>query len=120
MQPTRVFLPGEYHGQRILVGYSLWGHKESDTPERLSTPVIAITGVIAWSTVIGWSTVIDLGVQNKEGQRLIEFCQENVLVIANTLFQQNKRRLYTWTSPDGKHRNQVDYILCSQRWRSSI
>ena len=44
----------------------------------------------------------------------------NALVIKNTLFQQNKRRLYTWTSPDGQHRNQIDYILCSQRWRSSI
>ena len=48
------------------------------------------------------------------------FCQENALVIAHTLFQQHKRRLYTWTSPDGQHRNQIDYILCSQRWRSSI
>ena len=44
-----------------------------------------------------------LGVQNEVGQRLIEFCQENVLVIANTLFQQHKRRLYTWTSTDGQH-----------------
>ena len=44
---------------------------------------------------------IGLGVQNEGGQRLTEFCQENVLVIANTLFQQDKRRLYTWTSPDG-------------------
>ena len=61
-----------------------------------------------------------LGVQNEAGQRLIEFCQENTLVIANTLFQQHKRRLYTWTSPDGQHWNQIDYILCSQRWRSSI
>ena len=50
-------------------------------------------------------------------QRLIDFCQENTLVIANTLFQQHKRGLYTWTSPDGQHRNQLDYILCSQRWR---
>ena len=40
--------------------------------------------------------------------------------MANTLFQQHKRRLYTWTSPDGQYRNQIDYILCSQRWRSSI
>ena len=40
--------------------------------------------------------------------------------IANTIFQQHKRRLYTWTSPDGQHQNQIDYILCSQRWRSSI
>ena len=60
-----------------------------------------------------------LGVRNEAGQRLIEFCQENAPVIANTLFQQHKRRLYTWTSPDGQHRNQIDYILCSQRWRSS-
>ena len=68
-----------------------------------------------------------LGVQNKAGQRLIEFCLliENTLVITNplitnTLFQQHKKRLYTWTSPDGQHQNQIDYILCSQRWRSSI
>ena len=44
-----------------------------------------------------------LGIWNEAGQRLIEFCQENALVIANTLFQQHKRRLYTWTSPDGQH-----------------
>ena len=61
-----------------------------------------------------------LGVQNEAGQWLIEFCQENTLVIANTLFQQHKRRLYTWTSPDSQYQNQIDYILCSQRWRSSI
>ena len=49
------------------------------------------------------------------GQRLIEFCQQNALVITNTLFQNHKRKLYTWTSPDGQHRNQTDSILCSQR-----
>ena len=59
-------------------------------------------------------------IQNEAGQRLIEVRQENALVIANTLFQQHKRRLYTWTSPDGQYLNQTDYILCSQRWRSSI
>ena len=58
--------------------------------------------------------------KNKAGQRLTEFCQENVLVIANTLFQQHKRRRYTWTSPDAQYRNPIDYILCSQRWRDSI
>ena len=52
--------------------------------------------------------------------KLIEFCQENTLVIINTLFQQHKRRLYTWTSPDGQYQNQIDYILWSQRWKSSI
>ena len=45
----------------------------------------------------------DLGLQNEAGKRLIEFCQDNALIIANTLFQQHKRRLYTWTSPDGQH-----------------
>ena len=52
-----------------------------------------------------------LGVQNKAGQMLTEFCQENALVIANTLFLQHKRQLYMWLSPDGQHRNQIDYIL---------
>ena len=61
-----------------------------------------------------------LGIRNEVGQRLIKSCLENALVIANTLFQQHKRRLYTWTSSDGQHQNQIDYILCSQRWRSSI
>ena len=56
-----------------------------------------------------------LGVWNEAGQRLTEFYQETALVIANTLFQQHKRRLYTWTSPDGLHQNQIDYILCNQR-----
>ena len=61
-----------------------------------------------------------LGVQNEAGQRLTQFCQEKALLIENTLIQQHKRRLYTWTSPDDHYGNQIDYILCSQRWRSSI
>ena len=83
--------------------------------------------------IIGdWNTKVDnqeyqgvtsnfgLGVQNKAAQRLTELCQENTLVIANTLFQRHKRQLYSWTSPDGQYQNQIDYILCSQRWRSTI
>ena len=61
-----------------------------------------------------------LGVENEAGQRLTEFCQENTLVIANTLFQQHKRRLHTWISSDGQYQNQIDYFLCSQRYRSSL
>ena len=61
-----------------------------------------------------------LGVQNQAGQRLTEFGEENALVIANTLFQQHKRRLHTSTSPDGQYWSHIDYILSSQRWRSSI
>ena len=52
-----------------------------------------------------------LGVWNEAGQRQIEFCQENALVIANTLFQQHRRRLYIWTSPDDQYQNQIDYLL---------
>ena len=61
-----------------------------------------------------------LGIQKEAGQKLMEFCQENTLVIANTPFQQHNRRPYTWTSPDGQHQKQIHYILCSQRWTSSI
>ena len=68
----------------------------------------------------GESGKFDRGVQNEAGQRLTEFCQENPLVIANSLSQQHKRWPYTWTSPDGQYWNHIDYILCSQRWRSSI
>ena len=62
-----------------------------------------------WNAKVGSQEIpgvtgkLGLGVQNEAGQRLTEFCQENTLVTANTLFQQHKRRLYTWTSPDGQH-----------------
>ena len=61
-----------------------------------------------------------LGVWNEAGQRLIEFCQENTLVIPNTIFQQHKRQFYLWISPDSQPWNQIDYVLCRQRWRSFI
>ena len=79
-----------------------------------------------WNAKVGSEEIpgvigtFNLGVQNEAGQRLTEFSQKNALVITNTLFQQHKRRLYTWTSPDGQHWNQIDYILCSHGWRSSI
>ena len=85
--------------------------------------VLFITG--DWNAKVGSQETSEvtgkfrLGIWNEAGQRLIEFCQENALVIF-IIFQQHKRRLYTWTSPDGQHLNQIDYILCSQRWRSSI
>ena len=70
--------------------------------------------------ITGVTGKLGLGVQNEAGQRLTELCQENTLFIPNSLFQQHKRRLYTWTSPDGQHQNQIDYIISIQRWRSSI
>ena len=82
--------------------------------------VLFITG--DWNAKVGSQETPEvlgkfgLGIQNESGQRLIEFCQENALVIANTLFQQHRRRLYTWTSLGGQHQNQIDYILYSQRW----
>ena len=96
-----------------------------DLPEL--TPKKDVLFIIGdWNAKVGSQEIpgetgkFDLGVQNEAGQRLTEFCPENGLVVANTLFQQHKRRLYTWISSDGKYRNQMDYILCSQRWRSSI
>ena len=74
------------------------------TPQK---DVLFIIGV--WNAKVGSQETpgvtgkFGLGVQNEGGKRLTEFCQENTLVIANTLFQQHKRRLYTWISPDGRH-----------------
>ena len=95
-------------------------------PSRINTKKEVFFIIGDWNANVGSQETpgvtgkFGLGTRNEEGQRIIEICQENALVIANTLFQQHKRRLYTWTSPDGQHRNQIDYILCSQRWRSSI
>src|SRR6218665_1232223 len=61
-----------------------------------------------------------LGTQNEVGERLVEFCDGNNMGIMNTWFEQQKRRLYTWTSPDGNHRNQIDCILINKRWKSTI
>ena len=77
--------------------------------------VLVITG--DWNAKVGSQEIpgvtgkFGLGVQNEAGQRLTEFCQENALVTANTLFQQHKRQLYTWTSPDGQHRSDWLYSL---------
>ena len=74
--------------------------------------VLLIIG--AWNSKVGKEQAnLALVYKNEAGQRLIEFCQKNVLVRANILFQPCKRRLYTWISPDGQYRNQIDYILCS-------
>ena len=59
---------------------------------------------------LGVTGKFGLGMRNEAGQRLIQFCQENALVIANTLFQQHKRRLYTWTSPDSQYRNLIIFL----------
>ena len=91
------------------------------TPQKYVLFIIGDWNAKVWSQETPGATgKFGLGVQNEAGQRLIEFCQENALVMENTLFQQHKRRLYTWTSPDGQNQNQIDYILCNQRWRSSI
>ena len=85
----------------------------TNTPKRCPFFIGDCNTKVGSQEIPGLTGKFDLGVQNEAGQ-------ENALGIANTLFQQHKRRLYTWTSPDGQHRNQIDYILCSQRWRSSI
>jgi len=62
----------------------------------------------------------ELGRRNDRGRWLIQFCVDNDLAVMNIIFNQHKRRLYTWHSPDGRHRSQIDYILIRQRWRTSI
>ena len=79
-----------------------------------------LDGKVGSQEIPGVTGKFGLGIQNEAEQRLTEFCKENTLVIANTLFQQQTRQLHIWTSPDGQYRNKIDYILCSQRWRSSI
>ena len=74
----------------------------------------------SWKSRDTWSNGQIWCWSKKWSREITKFCQENALVIANTLFQQHKRRLYTWTSLDGQYQNQTDYILCRQKWRSSI
>ena len=79
------------------------------TPSRINTQKRCDFLIGDWNAKVGSQEIsgitgeFGLGVQNEAGQRLIALCQQNALVMANTLFQQNKRRLYTWTSPDGQH-----------------
>ena len=76
------------------------------TPQKYVLYIIGNWNAKVWSQETPQVTgKFGLGIQNEAGQKLIEFCQGNTLVIANTLFQQHKRRLYTWTSPDGQHQN---------------
>ena len=106
-----------------------WFYEDLQDPLELTPKRDVIFIIGNWNAKVGSQEIqavtgvtgnFGLGVQNEVEQRLTEFCQENTLVLTNTLFQQHKRRLYTWTSPDGQYCNQINYILCSQRWRSSI
>ena len=103
-----------------------WFYKDLQDLLELTPPKDVLFIIGDWNAKVGSQETpgvtgkFGLGMWNEAGQRLIEFCQENALVIANTLFQQHKRRLYIWTSPDGQYQSQIDYILCSQRWRKSI
>ena len=103
-----------------------WFYEDLQDLLELTPPKDVLFIIEDWNAEVGSQEIpgvmgkFGLGVQNEAGQRLIEFCQENALVIANTLLQQHKRRLCRWTSPNGQYRNQTDYILCSQRWRSSV
>ena len=98
-----------------------WFYEDLQDVLELTPPKDILSIIGDWNAKVGSQETpgvtgkFGLGVQNAAGQKLIEFFQENTLVIGNTLFQQHKRRLYTWTSPDGQHRNQTDYIFCSQR-----
>ena len=99
-----------------------WFYEDLQNLLELTPPKDVLFIIGDWNAKVGSQETpgetgkFGLGVQNEVGQRLIEFCQENTLVTANTLFQQHKRTLYTWTSPDGQYQNQINYIICIQRW----
>ena len=101
-----------------------WFYEDLQDLLELTSPKDILFSIGDWNAKVvsqetpGVSGKFGLGIQNEARQRLTELYQENALVKTNTLFQQHKRKFYTWASPDGQHRNQIDYILCSQRWRS--
>ena len=103
----------------VVLGCNLENNRIISVPSQGKPFNIPVIQVYAPATDVKEAEV-GLGVQNEAGQRLTEFCQENMLVIVNTVFKQHTGRLYTWTSPDGQYQNQTDFVLCSQRWRSSI
>ena len=103
-----------------------WFYEDLQDLLELTPPKDILFIIGDWNAKVGSQKIpgvmgkLAFGVQNEAQQTLIEFCLEKALVIANTLFQQYKKRIYIWTSPDGQPCNQTDYIICSQRWRSSI
>ena len=103
-----------------------WLYEDAKDLPELTPKKDVLFNIGDWNAKVGIQELPEVtgkvgrGVQNKTGQRLTEFCLENALIIANTLFRQHKRRLYTWTSADGQYETQVDYIFCSQRWKSCI
>ena len=108
------------HRKRKKEDEAEWFYEDLQDLLELTPPKDVLFIIGNWNAKVGRQEIPGVtgkpgpGVQNEAGQRLIEFCQENVLVIANTLLQ-HKRRLYTWTSPDGQYQNQIDCIICSQR-----
>ena len=122
-----VHFQGKTFNIMVIQVYALISNAEDANVERFYedlqdllelTPQKGVVFIIGdWNAKVGSQEIpgvtgkSGLGVWNEAGQRLIEFCQENTLVIANTLFQQHKRRLYTWTSPDGQYQNQTLYSL---------
>ena len=110
----------------MLMKLKLNGSMKTYKPSKANTKKDILFIIGNWNAKVGSqeipgvSSKFDPGVQNEAGQRLTHFCQENALVIANTLFHQHGRRFYIWSSSDGQYQNQIDYILCRQRWRSSI
>ena len=122
-----VHLQGKPFNIMVIQVYALTSNAEEAEVEQFyedlqdlleQTPQKDVLFIIgAWNAEVGSQEIpgvtgkFGLGVQNEAGKRVIEFCLENTLDIANTLFQQHKGRLYTWTSPDSQHQNQIDYSL---------
>ena len=111
-----------FSGKRRRYRRLLW---QTSIPNRHSTTrgyVLIIMGDgsanIGDKAVEGISGTHGLGDRNEAGERIIEFCEANQLIVTNTWYKQPRRRLFA--SPDGLHRNQIDYILIQKRWRSMV
>ena len=115
--PLVSFFFFDYPGLFKVIYSHRWRRQWHPTPVLLPRKIPLVSLIGDWNAKVGSKETpgvtgkFGLGVQNEAGQRLIEFCQENTRIIANTLFQQHKRRRYIWTSPDGQYQNQIDYIL---------
>jgi len=96
-------MPQQLMPNKLKLISSITLKKTSRTPKKRCLFIIGNWNVKVQNQVIRRITgKLGLGIQNEAGQMLTEFCEENTLIIANTLFQQHKRQLYTWTSPDGQ------------------
>ena len=109
-EPPGLQSMGVAKSQTRLSDFTFTRPFRTNTPKRCPFHYRGLEWKVGSQETPGVTGKFGLGVHNEARQKTIEFCQENALIIANNLFQQHKRRLYTWTSPDSQHQNQIDWL----------